>query len=290
MLSLASTSSAGWVNPIQAVATRVAEVSIVGMDKRAMTASIANLSPLRKLDKAVSRVAARVCMAADVDTAPKQVGDLGFDPLGLGSADNFAYYREAEIKHGRIAMLAAVAWPLQEILHPLIVTTLREMRMGADVKDVLAASGGASPSLLNGGLFQEEVLPALVVFALGCAALEVTDLNTRSELGCSWNEYPKSFGTFGRQPGNFRVDPFNFYKPLSGPEKLAMQGRELANGRVAMLAVASYVATEFFGQTTIVRATPALFEPIIFNSGFRALMDSSFTAASMGGSINGIAY
>ena len=289
MLALASTSSA-FVNPFQAVATRIAEVSIVGFDKRAMTASVANLSPLRTLNSAISRAATRVCMAAEVDAAPKKVGDLGFDPLGLSTDDNFAYYREAEIKHGRIAMLAAVAWPLQEILHPLIVATLREMRMGADVKDVLAASGGASPSLLNGGLFQEEVLPALVLFTLGCAALEGADLKTRGELGCKWNEYPKAFGTFGRQPGNFRVDPFNFYKPLSGPEKLAMQGRELANGRVAMVAVASYVVTEFFGDTTIVRATPALFEPLIFNSGFRALMDASFTAASMDGSINGIAY
>ena len=61
-------------------------------------------------------------------------------------------------------------------------------------------------------------------------------------------------------------------------------------GRVAMVAVASYVATEFLFDTTVVQATPALFEPIILWPGFRALMDASFGMASMDGSINGIAY
>ena len=55
-----------------------------------------------------------------------------------------------------------------------------------------------------------------------------------------------------------------------------MQERELTNGRVAMLAVASYVATEFFTKTPVVFATPLLFEPIIFNQGFVNFMDASF--------------
>merc|ERR1740127_240174 len=99
---------------------------------------------------------------------PKKVGDFGFDPLNLGTDENFAYMREAEIKHGRLAMLAAVAWPLQEILNPILTDVLQ-------VKDVLAASNGASPSLLNGGLFQLEVLPAVLLFAYGCAKLEQSD-------------------------------------------------------------------------------------------------------------------
>merc|ERR1719390_425665 len=35
-------------------------------------------------------------------------GDMGFDPLGIGSWDvlNMNFLREAEIKHGRVAMLA----------------------------------------------------------------------------------------------------------------------------------------------------------------------------------------
>ena len=61
-----------------------------------------------------------------------------------------------------------------------------------------------------------------------------------------------------------------------------MQERELLNGRVAMLAVASYVATEFVTRMPVVKATPLLFEPLIFSPWFRSFMDASFGAAGMG--------
>ena len=57
-------------------------------------------------------------------------------------------------------MLAAVAWPTQEIFNPILTDAL-------GLKDALAASGGASPSLLNGGLFQLEVLMAVFLPDLG---------------------------------------------------------------------------------------------------------------------------
>ena len=38
-------------------------------------------------------------------------GDVGFDPLNLAtSREQLTYYREAEVKHGRLAMLAAAGW------------------------------------------------------------------------------------------------------------------------------------------------------------------------------------
>merc|ERR550514_314881 len=43
-------------------------------------------------------------------------GDMNFDPLGISnSPESLAWYREAEIKHARLAMLAAVGWPLSEL-------------------------------------------------------------------------------------------------------------------------------------------------------------------------------
>ena len=150
---------------------------------------------------------------------------------------------------------------------------------GVRLTDVLAASNGASPSLLNGGLFQLEVLPALVLFTLGCARLEQSDRATRAALDLGWNEYANSYGAFGRTPGDFRFDPLNFYRPLSDEGKVAVQERELLNGRVAMLALASYVATEFVFQMPVVQATPLLFEPIIFSPWVRSFMDASFGMA-----------
>jgi light-harvesting complex I chlorophyll a/b binding protein 1 len=289
MLAIASSSTCAFSNPFHAAAVRIAEVSIVGLDRRAIANS---LSPRRAVDKVLNSVQQRVqhVVMADADAKPRMVGDFGFDPLGLGSDDNFAYYREAEIKHGRLAMLAAVAWPLQELLHPILVDALYDTT-GITVRDVLIESNGASPSVLNGGLFQAEVLPALLLFAVGTSALEEKDLNARKELGLGWNEYPESFGgSFGRIPGNFGFDPLNFYKPLGPADKVAVQERELMNGRVAMLAIASYVGTEFFGGAPVIRSTPALFEPIILVPEFRAFLDSAFGMASMDGSINGVAF
>jgi len=242
---------------------------------------------------AAARAASSSAMMTVPDVKPI-VGDMGFDPLNLGSEENFGFMREAEIKHGRIAMLAAVAWPMQEIFHPIIVDAMRNYDIaqgwtGEKVTDVLVESGGASPSLLNGGLGQDQVFPALVLFFCGSAALEEADLNTRKSMGLSWNGFAKD-GNFGRQPGDFRFDPLSIYTPLPIEERVKMQERELTNGRVAMLAVASYVAEEFFFDTTTVQFTPGLFEPLVVTPWFRAFMDSSFGTASMDGSINGVAF
>ena len=38
-------------------------------------------------------------------------GDVGFDPIGFAKSTKTLYWmREAEVKHGRLAMLAAVGW------------------------------------------------------------------------------------------------------------------------------------------------------------------------------------
>lgn len=290
-LSLASASCA-FANPVQVVINQVAATSIVGFDARQAKANVAEaLAPLRAVKAKVRRASELLVMSVTDVSADKVVGDFGFDPLSLGTPDNFAFMREAEIKHGRLAMLAAVAWPLQEILHPIFVDLLYS-DLGMDTKDVLLESNGASPSLLNGGLLQSEVFPALFAFAIGASLLEESDLNTRKDLGCSWNEYPTNAANpQGRRcPGNFNFDPLNFYRPLDAAGRKDVQERELMNGRVAMLAVATYVGSEFVLGEPIVRATPALFEPLILAPWFRALMDASFGMASMDGSIDGIAY
>merc|ERR1719163_695726 len=64
-------------------------------------------------------------------------GDMNFDPLMIAdSPDKLAWYREAEIKHARLAMLAAFGWPISEVTN-----------FGN-----LLTKDGRAPSLLNGGL------------------------------------------------------------------------------------------------------------------------------------------
>ena len=237
------------------------------------------------------RAAVKMAVEAPIT---KVAGDYGFDPLGLLLAsvrptshapdtETFVAFREAELKHGRLAMLAAVAWPLQEIFHPIIVDSLRSSGFG--VRDALMETAGKSPSLLNGGLEQWEVAPALAI-AIGLAgALEESDVRAREDMGLQFNEYPKS-----RRAGDFGFDPLNIVGSLPAEDQFQFEEKELLNGRLAMIAVTCYVAEEFLFQTPVVRFTPDLFQPIIFESGFRSFLDQAFQAASMDGSIDGVAY
>merc|ERR1719224_190585 len=61
-------------------------------------------------------------------TLPGITGPLDFfDPMGFCSEDNITegkirFYREVELKHCRVAMLAALGFPLAEQFHPLFST------------------------------------------------------------------------------------------------------------------------------------------------------------------------
>merc|ERR1712159_773718 len=62
-------------------------------------------------------------------------GDMSFDPLQLAdNSEKLAWYREAEIKHARLAMLAAFGWPISE-----------KLNLNPDL-----LVNGRAPSLLNG--------------------------------------------------------------------------------------------------------------------------------------------
>ena len=213
----------------------------------------------------------------------RSIGDYNFDPLNLGTDDTFVPFREAEIKHGRLAMLAAVAWPLQEILHPIFVDLLRSS--GVSARDALVATDGFSPSLLNGGLTQLEVAPTLMLAIFMASVLEFKDVKQREAQGLAFNEYDKT-----KLPGDLRFDPLRISRDLPREQKVEFLEKELLNGRLAMIAVTCYVLEEVLFGMPVVRFTPDLFQPLIFATDFRAFLDGAFGAASMDGSINGIAY
>ena len=118
-------------------------------------------------------------------------GNADFDPLRLGSASPalLKYYREAELKHGRLAMLAAVGWPASELWDQKLADTFG---VGTALTSKLEA-----PSVLNGGL--DRISPAFWGAAL-CGNQPVRRVHfTKSFLG---DDVPALVPSSGEEPAS----------------------------------------------------------------------------------------
>ncbi len=166
------------------------------------------------------------------ETLPGIAGPLGFfDPLDCTGAEGITegkvrFYREVELKHGRVAMLAALGYPVAEQFHPLF---------GGSIDAPSFSAFQASP-LQN--------LWPLVVFTI--SVFEVFSVFTfekpfvrdeEGKLGDLWS-IPAS-----HTAGDFGFDPLGL-KPTNPAELKEMQTKELNNGRLAMIAIAGMVAQE----------------------------------------------
>eukprot|EP00322_Chrysochromulina_rotalis_P006791 CAMPEP_0115852024 /NCGR_PEP_ID=MMETSP0287-20121206/12780_1 /TAXON_ID=412157 /ORGANISM="Chrysochromulina rotalis, Strain UIO044" /LENGTH=262 /DNA_ID=CAMNT_0003306067 /DNA_START=29 /DNA_END=817 /DNA_ORIENTATION=+ len=166
---------------------------------------------------------------AFAQTLPGITAPLGFfDPVGFcastSGADGAAtegkvrFYREVELKHGRVAMLAALGFPLAEQFHPLF---------GGQID---------APSYVA---FQQTPLqtfwPAVVL------AIAIAEVNSVFAF-----ENPNIEGWAIRTEhgaGDYSFDPLGL-KPSDPAELAAMQSKELNNGRLAMIAIAGMVGQE----------------------------------------------
>jgi len=169
--------------------------------------------------------------------------DAGFDPFGFAKSKNALYWmREAEIRHSRLAMLAAVGWPISELYH-------KEIAQVFGLSSILASNDRA-PSLLNGGLANGWAEGILVMSVLIAGILEGIAMNS----GEVFYNTPKPANYV---PGNYGFDPLNLYK-IRGNKK-DMEAAEIKNGRLAMLAITAYAFQEFFTKVPVVQETPYLF-------------------------------
>jgi len=176
-------------------------------------------------------------------------GNKGFDPLGFAKRnDLLLQYREAELKHARLAMLAAVGWASSELLHPKLVALL-----GKDPNSKASwlqpgASGALekAPSVLNGGL---ETVPPLAWASLVLATgiLEV------------WRMLSIAGKSNSFEPGDLGFDPLNFYGMADAAERRSLQLKEINNGRLAMVAIAVFAGQEFLADSSIVNIAPQFF-------------------------------
>lgn len=171
-------------------------------------------------------------------------GDVGFDPLNFSSSKKTLYWmREAEVKHGRLAMLAAVGWPLSELWHKNLAEFFHV--------DSILAFGDKAPSILNGGLSNTYASGILMFSIVIAGVLEGNAMNSGNVF---WNsEKPE-----GYIPGDLGFDPLGLYNKR-GNDKKSMQTAEIKNGRLAMMAITSYVIQELVTQSPVVQQTPYLF-------------------------------
>lgn len=166
-------------------------------------------------------------------------GDVGFDPLGFAkNSEDLMNYREAEIKHARLAMLAAAGWPLSELFDKKIA--------GALHLPALVDAADRAPSLLNGGL--GKVSPVYwIACLLAASGVEAYGLSQK-----------KNADYF---PGNLGFDPLGLY-PKDEAGQMRMQTTELKNGRLAMIAITAFAFQEFVSKLGVVDETPFFFKPI----------------------------
>jgi hypothetical protein len=151
--------------------------------------------------------------------------DLGyFDPSGLtiGASENkIRSYREAELKHGRIAMLASLGFAVGEQYHPLYDGDID----GPSVYALQKAFAIAPSTFLLPILFVItcEMLSAAAVFRLSKDPLKTFELSSDYTPGDVLAPLGIRFDPLGLAP----KDPEAFKE---------MQTKELNNGRVAMIA------------------------------------------------------
>lgn len=174
------------------------------------------------------------CPAALQNLTPSlDVANVGFDPLGFSSTlEDVQKYREAELKHSRLAMLAAIGWPVSELYDGAIASNY-------DLPVTTLLDDGRAPALLNGNL--STVSPYYWGFVIGlAAAIDIYGITQRR-----W--WTPSIDEDVPPVGGIQFDPFGLYSPYTA-------AAEIKHGRVAMLAVSIFALQEYVTQQPIVAA------------------------------------
>jgi len=156
---------------------------------------------------------------------PGAVSPLGFfDPIGFTKdmdLNGVKRFREAEVMHGRVAMMATLGY--------LIGESTPTITYGMDVHHTIANN-------------QIPEVPGTVLFPFFLA------INIAEALRASTGWVEPGLGPLFTlretyYPGDIGFDPFGL-KPKDAKEFANMQTKELSNGRLAMLAAAGMCAQE----------------------------------------------
>jgi len=176
------------------------------------------------------------------------VGDVGFDPFYLSSIpknfvgfiqppqweetegiDTLYWMREAELKHGRVTMLAWFGWLATDgafgitMRFPGEVYSVENIPNAYNAHNVLVEQG--SMGFLLG-------VVAFIEFCSSAALVQV------------------SKGELEREAGNFDLDPLQFLKDKTKEQSDKIKTQELLNGRLAMLAFGAIATQSALGESS----------------------------------------
>ena len=205
--------------------------------------------PERMWDKMVDktqRSAALPFLPRPINLDGSMVGDVGFDPFYLSSIPkNFAgfiqppqweaveglptlyWMREAELKHGRVAMLAWTGWLAADgafgpVPFRFPGEMYQEVPSSLEAHNIMVSQGSLGFMLFAIGFIE---------FCTSAVLVEVAK------------------GESDREAGDFKLDPLQFLKGKSTEESNTMKLKELQNGRAAMLAFSGVVTQAALGGT-----------------------------------------
>jgi hypothetical protein len=185
---------------------------------------------------------------------------LGYwDPMRLATifpdGGALIFFREAELKHGRICMLAFLGIIVGEAYHPFFggnvdmpAADVRNMFLDTDFNSfwlgALAALGAVEVNTLRTQYdepFWEFTEPSK-------ANPQTWDVPSP---GMGLNSMSTQLIKQDRMPGDIGFDPLRLKKGKSAEEMKVMQTKEINNGRLAMMAVMGILAQELVtGQKT----------------------------------------
>jgi len=168
-------------------------------------------------------------------------------PLGAAILEDaqpaaLAWFQNAEIKHGRIAMVATIGFMVQKwgIHFPLYLgpTGSNAFHPASDQAWLLSSTSGVTFS---------DIATAAPLDAIGMVPLAGW---AQIFAFAGWFEslaYQRQWNEGGRVPGDYGYDPLGFTKReggLESDELKKLRIKEIKNGRVAMLTIAGWVANE----------------------------------------------
>eukprot|EP00580_Thalassiosira_gravida_P020035 CAMPEP_0201669324 /NCGR_PEP_ID=MMETSP0494-20130426/23138_1 /ASSEMBLY_ACC=CAM_ASM_000839 /TAXON_ID=420259 /ORGANISM="Thalassiosira gravida, Strain GMp14c1" /LENGTH=219 /DNA_ID=CAMNT_0048150037 /DNA_START=32 /DNA_END=691 /DNA_ORIENTATION=- len=186
-------------------------------------------APVSKTSTALNKFARYWQEDFDASNLPGILAPMGFwDPLGFAAkADEktLKRYREAEVTHGRVAMLAAVGFLVGEAVE------------GSSFLFDAQISGPAITHFTQ----VPDGWDALIITFIGAAEAQRAQIGWVDPADVAYDQPGLLRDRY--YPGDIGFDPLGL-KPDTPEELNVMLTKELQNGRLAMLAAAGFLAQE----------------------------------------------